>query len=185
MAEADGSAHREMPATQGGPLRFGHGAPTDVTSLAFSPDGSMIAGAFTDYRTSGVFVLDIDASRIRKIVDVTPQMPYPFDWYASGTGNPRWIVQPFNGVRFAPDGRSVVYSTSHPERTAHVADDGVNVRHGFALFVQAIPDLSNDDGDHVERINLYVPEQRGATGQTTEAVLLPGTTTTWPAETSW
>ena len=91
LARADGSEHRELATgAQDGPLRFEHGAPTSITSLRFSPDGSRVAGAFTDYRTSGIFVLDVASGRIRKLLDAKPLMPYPFDWYCTAAANPRW-----------------------------------------------------------------------------------------------
>lgn len=185
IADVDGANHREMPATQEGPLRFEHGSPTDVTSLCFSPDGTMIAGAFTDYRTSGVFVLDIAASRIRKIVDARPVMPYPFDWYASGTGSPRWIVRTFTGVSFAPDGRSLVYCTNHHRGAEKTDQDWLLTRRGFALYAQPIPGTSDDVEDDDERINLYVPGDRTSSGGAKDAVMLPGTATSWPAQTNW
>ena len=184
LARADGSGHRELAGgAQAGPLKFEHGAPTDITSLQFSPDGSLLAGAFTDYRTSGIFVLDVASGRIRKLVDVKPLMPYPFDWYATGAGNPRWLLKTFTGVRFSPDGRSLVYCTNHHQGAERI-DDGLLARRGLALHAMPIPDLPASEQPE-ERINLYVPGDRTEASDETEAVMLPGTATTWPAETSW
>jgi WD40 repeat protein len=184
LARADGSEHRDLATgAQAGPLRFEHGAPTDITSLRFSPDGAMLAGAFTDYRTSGIFVVDVATGSIRKLVDAKPLMPYPLDWYSTGAANPRWVLKTFTGVCFSPDGRFLVYCTNH-HLGAERIDQGLPTRHGFALYALPVPDLSGS-GQPEGTINLYVPGDRTETSGESEAVMLPGTATTWPAATCW
>ena len=69
VARPDGSGRRSLPQGVDGELGFDHGAPPDVSCLVASPDGTKLAGAFTDYYTAGVFVLDVATGRITKLVN--------------------------------------------------------------------------------------------------------------------
>ena len=101
------------------------------TSLKFSPDGARVAGAFTDYRTSGIYVIDIASSSIRKLEEAKPVMIHPMDWYGSGRANPRWVVRSYSGVSFAPDGRSLVFCTAHENGGEEKDAEGFPTRRGL------------------------------------------------------
>ena len=86
---------------------------TDLTSICYSPDGTRIAGAYTSFGDSGLVVVDLtaaaDAPQETKLVNVSSAKPVNAEWYRTGTGTPRMVARTFSGVRFAPDGQTLLY----------------------------------------------------------------------------
>ena len=109
IAEADG----------GSAYFIAHGPATDLRDIRFSPDGTTIAGAFSNYGRSDVLTTRVDAKierdpdwkgeGIKKLVDLDSMKPYHNLWYSTGTGSPRMVTRTFGGVSFSPDGREVLY----------------------------------------------------------------------------
>ncbi|MCH2130878.1 MAG: hypothetical protein MK179_17175 [Pirellulaceae bacterium] len=188
VARPDGSGRRSLPQGVDGELGFDHGAPTDVSCLVASPDGTKLAGAFTDYYTAGVFVLDVATGRITKLVNEPPQTPYAADWYGTGTGSPRWILQIFSGVDIAPDNRSIVFCSNHRQGAAEFAANGWQpIRRSFALYAMPLPKQDATNKKPTEFINLYLPPEESKVGRTdaNQGTMLPNTATSWPAQVSW
>ena len=90
---------------------------TNTFSISFSPDGSKLAAAFTDYDKSGVILVDLGTRKAKKIVEMKPHMPTGSDWRFTGTGSPRWVVGTFGGVDFSPDGKTLVYCSDQKHTT--------------------------------------------------------------------
>ena len=188
VAKPDGSDRRSLPQGVDGEIGFEHGAPTDVSCLTASPDGTKLAGAFSDYYMAGVFVLDVATGRITKLVNEPPQTPYAADWYGTGTGRPRWIVKSFSGVDVAPDNRSVVFCSNHPHRADKFAANGWQpLQRSFALYAMPLSVNDTTHGDAAEFINLYLPPKETKVGKTevNKGTMLPSTATSWPAQVSW
>ena len=121
LSRSDGSAARSVANA------------TNLTSIAFSPDGERLAAAFSNYANAGVLVVQIKAgeeAKIEKIVDVGPLKPRyenMNDWYGMGSASLRWVTKTFNGVSFSADGKELLYCS----------DQGRNGR--FRIYTVPVP----------------------------------------------
>ena len=188
VVKPDGTELRSLPQGVDGEIGFEHGAPTDLTCLTASPDGKKLAGAFTDYYMSGVFVLDMATGRITKLVNESPETPYAADWYGTGTGSPRWSLESFSGVQIAPDNQSIIFCARHQQRADKFAANGWQPLQGsFALYAMPIPSGGDADTEDGKFINLYLPPDQDKAGKSAgnKGTMLPNTATTWPAQVGW
>ena len=171
-----------------GGIGFEHGHPTDISCLVASPDGKKLAGTFTDYYMAGVFVIDMETGRIRKLLNESPWTLYAADWYGTGAAKPRWVLKTFGGVSFSPDSRSVVFCSNHAKQAEKFANNGWQpLQRSFSLFAMPIPASGSAEAQPAKPINLYLPPDEETAGQaaSNKGVMLPGTATTWPAQADW
>ena len=113
VLDADGSRMLQLTGGVGG-----------IGELAWSPDGKQLAGmlrtAPQETERSGIFVMKADGTdTYRWLVDVTPQGPRlggasrlgPHTWYSHGSAQPRRVVKSFSSLAWAPDGKTLAFSS--------------------------------------------------------------------------
>ena len=93
----------------------------NVTSIAWSPDGKTIAGAFEKPQESGVFSVNVDGTELRELVVRGPLKIYPGGdvpryqmiggWYWNGSASRRWLLHAFKDVRWSPQGKSLAFTS--------------------------------------------------------------------------
>lgn len=95
----------------------------NLWDIAFSPDGSEIAAAFSGHGKSGVITTRSDAGiardqehtdkdkgdNVNKIVEVPALVTRSGHWFSSGTATPHHLTRLFSGVGYTPDGKTIVY----------------------------------------------------------------------------
>ena len=104
---------------------------TSLHSIAWSPDGKRIAGAFQggkdteDCNGSGVFVINTDGGGHRELLKPDPLKPRSggersgkmlgSGWYSDYSASQRWIPKRFSGVSWLPDASAIVFSSDMDE----------------------------------------------------------------------
>jgi TolB protein len=155
IAGADGSDVRTL----------AHGQTTDLNSIRFSPDGSQMAGAFSEYGDSGIVVLDLESGKLRKLLKVPSLKPHPQGWYTTGTNQPRMVAKTFSGVSFSPDGQRLVYCSDQ-------SDDGQ-----FMLYTISLPAEEKEGGGEEGKEK---PEK-----EPPKPTPVPNVVGAWPMTTDW
>ena len=92
-------------------------------NICWSPDGTRLAGSHAtapqETERAGVFVVDASNGETRFVVDVEPTGPraggarrwLPQTWYSHGSSEPRRVVKSFSAVAWAPDNRTLAFSS--------------------------------------------------------------------------
>jgi len=99
----------------------------DLDNLAWSPDGTKLAGSFRtapqETDRSGILVVKADGTDDKPhgefIVDVTPRGPRLTKalrpgiptWYSHGSAEPRRVLKTFTSLRWSPDGTTLAFSS--------------------------------------------------------------------------
>ena len=93
----------------------------NITSIAWSPDGRRIAGAFERRLESGVFRVNVDGTDLRKLVAREPLKIYPGGsvpryqmiggWYWNGSASRRWLLHTFKDVRWSPGAKRLAFTS--------------------------------------------------------------------------
>ena len=101
----------------------------ELHSICFSPDGKRIAGVWgysvPRHQTTGIFIVGVDGTGLRRLVIKQPLKPYPGGpatskaarhylmggWYYNGSSSRRWLPKTFDNVSWSPDGSTLAFSS--------------------------------------------------------------------------
>ena len=124
----------QLTAADGSEVRLlAHGKATNLRSIRFSPDGTKIAGAYSEYGNSGILVVDLESNEVKKLLDLPSLKPHQQFWYATGTNTPRMVAKTFTGVSFSPDGKTLLYCSDESSdgtfKLYTIAVDGGEPKH--------------------------------------------------------
>lgn len=109
----------------GDPHYVALGNVTNIWSICWSPDGQKLAAAYSHLANGGVVTVDRNdrvsigqedwgGKLLTKLIDVPPMSTMHGGWYHTGAGSPRAIARLFSGVRYTPDGKSLIYCSNQP-----------------------------------------------------------------------
>ena len=117
-------------------------------------------------------------------------------WYHTGSGSPREVAHIFGAVKYAPDGKTLVFCSNQPtiDSSVQAFDRLADLRDAKQAEITKLPAEQRQGRDaHREAAQGLVSEARTPNTfqlytvdvQGGRAQPVPGTNTDWPAEIVW